>query len=119
MHWFVINFHFCWYCRKSAKEVQQTYETLQPPDVHRAEYENIQRQDNASNYEMLQTQGNNNYETLQPQESSLREYDTLQTQDISKGEYDSIDLSADVNRSENTSRRCSITDGQDTAIDGE
>ena len=100
--------------------------------MHGTEYENIQRQGNAGNYETLQiqgrdnqtyetlqTQGNNNYEALQQQESSLREYDTLQTQDISKGEYDSIDLSADVNRSENTSRRCSITDGQDTAIDGE
>ena len=71
-----LNFH----STRSSDEVPQTYENLPLPDATNANYENIQRQGNASNYETLQTQSRDNqaYETLQMQDTN-KDYETLQT----------------------------------------
>ena len=83
-------FHFKYFHRtRTSDEVPQTYENLPLPDAANANYENIQRQGNASNYETLQTQGRDNqsYETLQMQDTN-KEYETLQTQQRDERVYD-------------------------------
>ena len=81
----------CFYSTRTSDEVPPTYENLPLPDAAKANYENIQRQGNASNYETLQTQGRDNqfYETLQTQGRDNQSYETLQMQDINK-EYESL-----------------------------
>ena len=76
---------------RASDEVLQTYVNLPLPDAANANYENIQRQGNASNYETLQTQGRDNqsYETLQTQGRDNQSYETLQMQDINK-EYETL-----------------------------
>ena len=77
---------------RASDEVPQTYENLPLPDATIANYENIQRQGNASNYETLQTQGRDNqaYETLQMQDTN-KEYETLQTQQRDARVYDKLE----------------------------
>ena len=81
---------------KTSDEVQPTYENLPLPDAANANYENIQRQGNASNYESLQTQGRDNqaYETLQMQDTN-KEYETLQTQQRDERVYNKLERAAD------------------------
>ena len=81
---------------RASDEVLQTYVNLPLPDAANANYENIQRQGNASNYETLQTQGRDNqaYKTLQMQDTN-KEYETLQTQQRDERAYDKLERSAD------------------------
>ena len=85
---FKINY---FHSTRASDEVPQTYENLPLPDANNVNYENIQRQGNASNYETLQTQGRDNqfYETLQTQGRDNQSYETLQMQDINK-EYETL-----------------------------
>ena len=81
---------------RPSDEVPQTYENLPLPDATIANYENIQRQGNASNYETLQTQGRDNqaYETLQMQDIN-KEYETIQTQQRDERVYDKLERATD------------------------
>ena len=111
---FVTDTHITLYFKyphstRTSDEVPQTYENLPLPDATNANYENLQRQGNASNYETLQTQGRDNqaYETLQIQgrdnqaheplqmQDINKEYETLQTQQRDERVYDKLERAAD------------------------
>ena len=81
----------CFHSTRTSDEVPQTYENLPLPGAANVNYENIQGQGNASNYETLQTQGRDNqaYETLQTQGRDNQAYETLQMQDTKK-EYETL-----------------------------